>query len=213
MPNDNPGRDAPSTPEPDQNGKGGTHEPDWSSLPTWAQQEFQMLRNQLSTVNNESAGRRIEIDNLMKQVNALAQGQKKQLEEDGNFRKLSEQQAAEIAMLKPHQERAEALDKMIRESNTRRIEQVPENMRGMVPDDYAPEKLASWLDRNWANLTQKRAPDLDAGVGGGSGGRKTLPNLSDYEKKIARMSGMTDEQYVEFREKGQQTTLEKLQGE
>jgi hypothetical protein len=181
--------------------------PDLTGLPEWVRQMLEKTQGDLKAANHESAQRRLEIDTLSKQVQALTAGQKKQLEEDGKFKELADQYAAEIAMLKPHQERAEALDKTIRESNARRMNEVPETMRGLVPVDYAPEKLAAWLDLNWANLTQKRAPDLDAGVGGGSG-RKTLPQLTDTERRIARMSGMTDEQYAEYRAKGQPSTEE-----
>lgn len=194
-------------PEPDDTATGGMPGQDWSSLPEWARQMFEDTQRNLKAANNESAQRRIEIDNLTKQINALTTGQKKKLEEDGKFKELADQYAAEIAVIRPYQERAEALDKMIRESNAKRIEQIPETMRSLVLTDLAPEKLASWLDTNWATLTAKRAPDLDAGVGGGSG-RKTLPQLTETERKIARMSGMTDEQYAEYKAKGQPSTEE-----
>lgn len=193
----------------DKDGQGGTSGQDLESLPAWAQEQFQALQKQLKTVNDESAGRRHELDQVRQQLQGLTDAQKKQLEADGKFKELAEQRAAEIAELQGYKERAATLDTMFRESNKKRVEQVPETMRGLVPTEYSPEQLAGWLDANSARLTQRPAPEMDAGAGAGGG--KKLPKLSSFEKQVADASGMTETEYAEFKVKGQPTTLDKLQ--
>jgi hypothetical protein len=119
------------------------------------------------------------------------------LAEEGRYKELAETQAREIADLAAHKERAESLDKLFREMNQKRIEQIPETMRKAVPMKYAPEELANWLNDNWAMLTQKPAPDLDAGAGGSGG--NTPVRLDEEERQIAAKFGMTPEQYAKMK--------------
>lgn len=191
-------QDAPDIPETD----GETPERDWTGVPDWVRTTIEAQERQIKILNHEAQTRRLEFENAQKQLHQLTTAQKKQLEQDGNFKALAEQYESELIALRPAQERADALDKTIRDSNTRRMEQLPEAMRGLVPTEYAPEKLATWMDTNWAMLTRKAAPDMDAGVGGGSG-KKTPVKLSDYERTIARAGGLTDEEYARFKTRGQ----------
>jgi 2-iminoacetate synthase ThiH len=91
----------------------------------------------------------------------------------------------------PYQERATTLEKIISESNARRIGQIPEVMRTLVPS-LPPEQQAAWLDQNWSLLTQRQAPNLDAGAGG-SGRTVTL---TDEQRQTAKRAGMTEEQFI-----------------
>lgn len=191
-------------------GDGGTSTPDWASLPAWARDSYQSLQKQLKTVNDESAGRRHELDQVRQQLHSLTETQKKKLEAEGKFQELAEQRAAEIAELQRYKEQAERYEKRFKDSNAARIGQIPEQMRGLVPTELSAEQVAGWLDRNWAMLTQRPAPDIDAGAGGSGGGKK-LPKLTDYERALAKAGGVSEEEYAEFKAKGQPTTLEDLQ--
>lgn len=150
-------------------------------LPEWAQKVIREARQ-------EAADRRV----ALKQV---TDAQQQRLIDEGNFKALAEQRAAELAVLTPMKERAEALEKMIRESNSSRINTVREDMRALIPVDYPPEKLASWLDANLTRLTTPPAPNIDAGAGAGNGG-KSLPSLSEEQKAMARAMGITPEAYA-----------------
>jgi len=172
--------------------EGGTQQ-DLSGLPEWAQKRFADLEARLTDVNKESAGRRHRLNELETAMKSLSESQQKRLAEQGNYEELARQRAAEVEILKPYEERAKTLEGIIRASNDARIGQVREDLRALVPGDYAPEKLATWLDANWQRLTAKIAPDLDAGAG--AAGRKAA-SLSDEERTAARRFGMTDEQYL-----------------
>lgn len=190
---DNPqnGRDA-------QNSNGG--EPNSDNMPTTLEDalgELKTLRERLSEVNSESAQRRHQLKTMQEQIEALRGAQHKQLEESGNYQALYQQTNEKLAALAPKAERAEQLDALIRESNERRVAQVREDLRPLIPADYTPEKLAAWLDSNISRLTAPAAPDLDAGVRGSS----VKPQLSEAERAIARRFGMTDEAYLKYKQR------------
>jgi phage I-like protein len=138
-----------------------------------------------------------ELDKYKGELKNFSKAQQKQLEEQGNFKALAEQHAAEVARLKPVEERAAALEAIIRESNETRIKSVPDQMRNLIPTDYPPEKLQKWLNANEAQLVKPPAPNYDAGAGaGGSGGSGAAPKLTAEEKEIAAKMGMKEEDYA-----------------
>lgn len=167
-----------------QSSTGSDWDGDISTLPSAAQEYIKQLRS-------EAAERRVQ---LKKQEEEQRRREQERLAEQGKFKELAESRAAELEKIKPYMERAESLESMIRESNKKRVEQVPESMRALIPSDYAPEKLSAWLDSNWRLLTAPVAPDLDGGAGG-TGGRRT-PQLTREQKAMARAAGMTEEQYA-----------------
>lgn len=147
-------------------------------------------------------------------LTAIERAQREKLEKEGDFRSLAEQRAAELAALAPVKERAEALEKVIRESNEERIKKLPEDARTLVPVDYAPERLQAWLNANEARLTKLPAPNFDAGAGAGtSGAKEKAPELTAEEKALARLANMTDKEYAEYKAKrGQPVELKKPNG-
>lgn len=119
----------------------------------------------------------------------LTAAQRKQLEEDGKFRTIAEQQAVDLARLKPIEERATALEKIIRDSNEARIKNVPDQYKNMIPLEYAPEKLQAWLNANEALLVKPPAPNYDAGAGGsGSGNKPNEPKVTDEDRRQAAIA-------------------------
>jgi|SaaInl7_200m_RNA_FD_contig_91_292297_length_4265_multi_5_in_0_out_0_7 hypothetical protein len=155
-------------------------------LPQWAQDLIRETRD-------EAAQRRIA---LKTEQEAARKRDQARLAEEGKYKELAETRAQELANLQPFQERAETLEKMIRTSNEARIEKVREDMRGLVPTDYAPEKLSGWLDANWERLLAQPAPNIDAGAGGGSGQRV---QLDSSEQELAKKMGMSPEEYTKFK--------------
>jgi len=122
------------------------------------------------------------------------------LQEEGNWKQLAENAQKELARTKPYEERANALDAIIRARNDALIAQLPEHLRKAVPTDYPPEKLHSWLDATVPILTKPIAPDLNQGAGGSGGGTKQTPQLSEDEKRIAKAFGLSEEDYAKNKE-------------
>lgn len=135
-----------------------------------------------------------ETKSLSERLSAIEEGTRKRLEEEGNFRELAQKRAADLESLKPLAERAQALEAIIRESNEARVKAVPENMRNLIPMDYAPEKLQAWLNANEALLRRSPAPDFDAGAGGSGGSAST--KLTEEQRAMAKRFGLTEEQYI-----------------
>jgi len=156
-------------------------------LPSWAQDMIRGLRD-------EAAARRVA---LKKHEEEARQREQARLAEQGQWKELAESRAKELNDLQPYRDRAEALETMLRDSNKHRMEQIPEDMRALVPTDYAPEKLASWLDANISRLTKPVAPRLDGGATGGS----SAVTLTDEEKQVARATGMSLEDYAKYKER------------
>lgn len=144
---------------------------------------------------------------LSERMAAIEASTRKKLEEQGNYQEVRAQLLAEIEALKPSAERASTLEQIIRDGNEARIARVPEAMRSMIPTDYAPERLQSWLNANETLLTRKPAPNYDAGAGAGSNGSGTRqPDLTADELSIAKRMKMTPEQYQAAKLRMQGTT-------
>ncbi len=157
-------------------------------LPSWAQDMIRSLRD-------EAASRRV----ALKQHEAESRKREQQrLAEEGKWRELAESRADELSNLAPYRERAEKLESMLMDSNTQRIEQIPESMRTLIPSDYAPEQLARWLDANLSHLTRPTAPKLDGGTAGGGGNAITL---TEDEKQVARATGISFEEYAKQKQR------------
>jgi hypothetical protein len=154
-------------------------------------QQVENLQTRLSEVNSEAARRRKEKENALKDA--------------GNWEQLAKEREAEIARLEGELElvkpRLDTLTESIKERNTGRIAKIPEKNRSLVPTDYEPEALATWLDANWGILTARPAPEIDAGAGGSGGGKgKAPPTLTSEEQETADAFGMTPEEYAKFRD-------------
>lgn len=128
---------------------------------------------------------------LGQQMEAIQEANRKKLEEQGNFSEVRTQLMAQIESLKPTAERAAALEKIIRDSNDAIIKNVPEQYRGMIPTEYTPEKLQTWLHANMALLSKPPAPDFDAGRG--AGGSPAASSLTPEQKAMAKRFGLKDE--------------------
>lgn len=175
-------------PEPDATAPPAADSNSIDDLPSWAQDMIRGLRD-------EAASRRVALKQHEEQAR---QREQQRLAEQGQWKELAESRAAELNELQPYRERAEALESMLRDSNKSRIDTIPEDMRALVPTDYAPEKLASWLDANMMRLTKPIAPKLDGGAAGGSASTVTL---TDEEKQVARATGMSLEDYAKYKQR------------
>lgn len=151
-----------------------------------------------------------DLEKYKRDLSSYTTAQRKQLEEQGKFKELAEQSAAEVARLKAFEEKATTYEKIIRDSNEARIKNVPDAMKALIPSDYPPEKLQTWLNANEALLVKPPAADFDAGAGnGGRGGNNNLPKLTDFERELARATGVSEKEYAEMKlQRGQPIKLE-----
>lgn len=155
--------------------------------PSYEELQAQLLDAQkhISKLNHEAAQNRVAADKERAQ----------RLAEQGNFKTLADERAQRIGELEAYEERAKALEDSIRKTNEARIASIPDDMRGLVPTDYPPEKLQTWLDQNQQIFNRPKAPSLGAGLSGGNGASEI--ELTPTQKQVADAMGMTYEQYAQ----------------
>ncbi len=122
------------------------------------------------------------------ELTAFRKQQEKQLREQGDYKTLSEQLATENAELPALRDEAQRYRESVEASNEQRVERLPEHMRGVVPSEYSPDQLSRWLDSNLAKLTAPPIPNLDAGAGGVSGGRRKTTKVTDLDRQQAEFA-------------------------
>lgn len=173
-----------------EDGDASSDLPDFSSLPDTVQAEFKKLREQNAKLRKRAQSAESTAERERREAREREQAR---LAEQGQFKQLAESRASQISELEPYKDRAQALEQRITESNNKRIERVPENMRTLIPSGLPAESLSDWLDTNFELLTRKPAPSTDAGAGAGTGGAAIT--LTAEQRDIAKKAGMTEEQY------------------
>ncbi len=133
---------------------------------------------------------------LGQQIEAIQEANRQKLLEQGNFNEVRTQLMAQIESLKPAAERAAGLEQIIRDSNEAVIRTVPEAYRAMIPADYPPEKLQTWLHTNLPLLSKQPPPNFDAGAGAGAGGSPAASSLTPEQKAMAKKFGLKDEEVL-----------------
>jgi hypothetical protein len=153
-------------------------------------------------------GLRTELGDYGKRLQAIEEGQKKKLEEEGNWKALAEKRHAEAESLRLAAERATALEAVIRQSNEASIARIPEARRGLIPVDYAPEKLQAWLASNGALLMREPAPEFNQGEGGDGNPPKKI-QLTEEHKAFAASAGIPLDVYEKmYAQRGEPIKLE-----
>jgi vacuolar-type H+-ATPase subunit I/STV1 len=124
----------------------------------------------------------------------------KLLEEQGEYKTLAEQRAAEIERLKAYEAQVQNYTSQAEASNAAFIEQVPEERRGLIPSGYPPLDLQSYLQNNRDLLIgQPATPHTPPSTNGGAGTYKRpgtgAKPLTTEEMEIARKMGISAEDY------------------
>jgi len=119
-----------------------------------------------------------------------------QLAEQKKWQELAEKRAGELQELAPYKQRYETMLETIAESNKRRIESIPENMRGLVPEYDDPAKVASWLDANAQLLSKPLAPELNGEAGNGERPTDQVV-LTEEQMRMARRMNLSAKEYKE----------------
>jgi phage I-like protein len=151
----------------------------------------------IAELRKENAGHRTKVKDA---ENERQRQEQQRLEASKEFEKLATSQKTELEQLRPKAERTEALEAYIKSSVETRVNALPADVRGLVPDYDDPLKTLAWLDANAQRLMPRSAPDLNAGVGGsGSGGGGSAAKLTPEEEKAARRMGIKPEEYAKYK--------------
>ena len=144
-------------------------------------------------LRQEAASYRVKLKEIEE---AQKKADEERLAKQQEWQTLAEQRAAEVEALRPYQDKYAAMLEAIKAGNEKRIEQIPEGMRTLIPPIDDPATLTNWLDTNWQLLTGKTpAPSLNGSAGQGPARTQTI-TLTDGELQIASKMGLTPEQYA-----------------
>ena len=175
-----------------------------------AQESQTFTADYVKALREEAKANRLKYQSLLtekEQRDAEAEAAKaKLLEEQGEYKTLAEQRAAEIERLKQYEAQVQSYIEQAEASNAAFIEQVPEERRGLIPSGYSVLDLQSYLQNNRDLLIGQTAkPFTPPSTNGGAGtyqknGGQFKP-LSQTEIAIAAKMGLTPEQYQEGRAK------------
>lgn len=169
------------------------------ALPAWA-------KGMIADLRKEAGDHRVK---AKKESEARVAAEAAALTEQGKYKELWEKAAPELEALRKAAERATALETKIQATNDARILRIPQQWHSAIPKGYSPEQLSEWLDTNEQLFAKKPAPNLDGGAGNdGSGSSAQLPKLTDLEKELAKLAGITPEAYAKRKaEKSQPPNL------
>jgi len=120
-----------------------------------------------------------------------------QLKEQGKWKEIAEQRANEMAALKPKAEQLDAVEATLKDVLASQIAELPESMRGLVPDELTTQQKLQWLSKNKALLVKPKPVDIGAGKQGG--GAPVGVELTQEEIQIAKSFGMSPEDYAKHK--------------
>ena len=131
---------------------------------------------------------------LRKVQEAQEEARKAELAEQQKWQELAQEHEKKVKELEPIKARYEEMLETLRESNKKRIEQIPEAMRDLIPAYDDPTQLAAWLDAAAAKLTKPQAPSLNGGAGRGDRPGDDVV-LTSEQLAVAKKMNLTPEQY------------------
>lgn len=146
---------------------------------------------EIKKLNSEAAKYRVAARTAEK---AKAEAEAAAMAEQGKFKELYEQAQAKLAELEPAQAKLDELIAAAQAANQKRIDALPDTLKGLVPDYDDPLKLAAWLDANSAVLQKQPAPALD-GKAGGAGGAAAVDEAA-LKARAVRL-GLNPDLYVQ----------------
>jgi ribonucleoside-triphosphate reductase len=122
----------------------------------------------------------------------------KRLIEQQEYQKLAETRGKELADLQPKAAKVDAMEKTLVEVLTAQVAELPEDKRGLIPDELSTQQKLNWLAKNAAILKAPAAIDVGAGRHGADSG-VDVKSLTPEELATAKQYHMTPEEYAKFK--------------
>lgn len=161
------------------------------------QAEHMIPKSRFDEVNEERRKLQDEIAAIRANEKAEAE---RQLAEQNKYKELADVRAADLEKARTDLAKSQAelgkisaYEKTLAEVLAAQVAALPEEKRGLVPDELSTAQKLSWLAKNAAILKAPQAPNIGAGVRGGT--EATTVNLSPEEMAFAQRFGMNPEEY------------------
>jgi ribonucleoside-triphosphate reductase len=121
----------------------------------------------------------------------------KRLAEQSKFQELAENRGKELVEAQAKASKVESYEKTLQDVLTAQVESLPEDKRGLIPDELTTQQKLSWLAKNSAILKAPAAFDIGAGRTGGNGSSTVV--LSPEEMETAKKFKISPEEYSKYR--------------
>jgi DNA repair exonuclease SbcCD ATPase subunit len=168
--------------------------PPAGALPT----ENAVPQSRFNQVVSERNAAREQMAELQRQIEEIKTAQ---LAEKEDFRTLYEETKATLDQVQPKASQVDEWRNAVLETVQAQIEQLPEDVRDLVPEYEDPRQTLLWLNKNAAKLTRTPAPNMHAGARGDDVPPETI--LTPLDAMLARSANMTTEQWQEQKKKQQ----------
>jgi ribonucleoside-triphosphate reductase len=156
--------------------------------------EHMIPKSRFDEVNREKN----ELKNRLTAIEkANKEAEEKRLIENQEFQKLAEKLKVELEGLKPKAAIAEESEKTLMGVLEAQIAEIPEQMRGLIPEEMTTIQKLNWLSKNKTLLLKPKAFDIGAGKNGG--GAPETVDLSQEEVQMANKFGMKPDEYAKYK--------------
>lgn len=150
---------------------------------------------------DEEIGKRKDLESRLAAIEkANREAEEQRLKDQENWRELAEKRLEEVESLKPKASVADEQEKTLQAFLASQIEELPEDMHSLIPDQLSTMQKLTWLSANKAKLLKPLAPDIGAGAKGAGGSGKTAVQLTAEEQEIAHRFGMSAEEYAKHKD-------------
>jgi hypothetical protein len=151
---------------------------------------------------NEEIAKRKELEARVAAIDkANKEAEEKRLVEANNFKALYEQAKADAESLRPKASVAEESEKVLKSVLESQINELPESMRGLVPEGLTTNQQLSWLSKNKSLLMKDKPFDIAAGKQGG--GSPETVTLTPEQLEMANLFKLKPEEYAKNMDKKQ----------
>jgi ribonucleoside-triphosphate reductase len=120
------------------------------------------------------------------------------LVEQQQYKELAEKRGKELAEIQAKAQKVDAYEQTLTAVYEASLQELPEDMRDLVPDELNTQQKLNWLSKNKSRLLKPISPDLGAGKRGGGGSSDV--KLTPEEAEIAKRFGYTPEEYAKYKE-------------
>ena len=121
----------------------------------------------------------------------------KRLAEQSKFQELAENRGKELVEAQAKASKVESYEKTLQDVLASQVEGLPEDKRGLIPDELTTQQKLSWLAKNSAILKAPAAFDIGAGRNGSGGSNPVV--LTPEEIETAKKFKMSPEDYAKYR--------------
>ena len=121
----------------------------------------------------------------------------KQLAEQNKYKELYEGRAADLAKAQQDAAKVSGYEETLTTVLASQIAELPEDKRGLVPDELTTSQKLAWIAKNAAIL--KAPAPFDIGAGRQGGGAPKTVTLTDEEKRMAQAFGYSEAEYAKNR--------------